>query len=152
MTVIQKTLFLAAGQPKKCLVWKGHNTMFSQYSCFLYIFSRILGAYIWTIRESVRFASERSRVRVSSGPPNKYWTNTYFFSGGFAVKCSLWSTTEKRRLGSDPETALFLYFCSGLKLYIYIPSMLRRGVLWWLSCTWSSKKVYCGIPSFSNSI
>lgn len=22
-------------------------------------------------------------------PPNRYWTNTYFFSGGFAVKCSL---------------------------------------------------------------
>lgn len=21
--------------------------------------------------------------------PNRYWTNTYFFSGGFAVKCSL---------------------------------------------------------------
>lgn len=20
---------------------------------------------------------------------NRYWTNTYFFSGGFAVKCSL---------------------------------------------------------------
>ena len=39
--------------------------------------------------ESVRFASERSRVRIPSGPPNRYWTNTYFFSGGFAVKCSL---------------------------------------------------------------
>ncbi len=24
-------------------------------------------------------------VRVA----NRYWTNTYFFSGGFAVKCSL---------------------------------------------------------------
>ena len=23
------------------------------------------------------------------GPPNVYWTNTYFFSGGFAVKVSL---------------------------------------------------------------
>ena len=56
-------------------------------------------------------------VRLPSSPPNRYWTNTYFFSGGFAVKCSLWSTTEKRRLGSDPETALFLYFCSVLKLY-----------------------------------
>ena len=26
---------------------------------------------------------------IPSGPPNRYWTNTYFFSGGFAVKCSL---------------------------------------------------------------
>ena len=24
-----------------------------------------------------------------TAPPNRYWTNTYFFSGGFAVKCSL---------------------------------------------------------------
>nr|DAH06410.1 MAG TPA: hypothetical protein [Caudoviricetes sp.] len=24
-----------------------------------------------------------------SSPPNKYWMNTYFFSGGFAVKCVL---------------------------------------------------------------
>ena len=25
----------------------------------------------------------------SSSPPNRYWTNTYFFSGGFAVKVML---------------------------------------------------------------
>ena len=50
-----------------------------------------------------------SDLRCGS-PPNKVRTNTYFFSGGFAVKCSLCSATEKRRLGSDPETALFLYF------------------------------------------
>ena len=29
-------------------------------------------------------------IRVyPSPPPNVYWTNTYFFSGGFAVKVSL---------------------------------------------------------------
>ena len=27
--------------------------------------------------------------KLCSAPPNRYWTNTYFFSGGFAVKCSL---------------------------------------------------------------
>ena len=25
----------------------------------------------------------------TSSPPIKYWMNTYFFSGGFAVKCVL---------------------------------------------------------------
>ena len=50
-----------------------------------------------------------SDLRCGS-PPNKVRTNTYFFSSGFAVKCSLCSATEKRRLGSDSETALFLYF------------------------------------------
>ena len=29
-----------------------------------------------------------SDLRCGS-PPNRYWTNTYFFSDGFAVKCSL---------------------------------------------------------------
>ena len=58
----------------------------------------------------------RTGVRLSSPPPNRYWTNTHFFSGVFAVKCSLWSTTEKRRLGSVSETA-FSVFRSILKLY-----------------------------------
>ena len=31
------------------------------------------------------FGSDLTQV----APPNRYWTNTYFFSGGFAVKCSL---------------------------------------------------------------
>ncbi len=102
----------------------------------------------WLSWESAAFASRRPRVRIPSGPPNRYWTNTYFFSGGFAVKCSLWSATEKHRLGSDPETALFLYFWSVLKLYICIPSMLRRGVLWWLSCIWISKRCTAVFPHF----
>ena len=34
------------------------------------------GAYNYTVWESVRFASERSRVRVSSGPP--YMRNPNF--------------------------------------------------------------------------
>ena len=29
-----------------------------------------------------------SDLRCGS-PPNRYWTNTYFFSGGFAAKCLL---------------------------------------------------------------
>ena len=32
----------------------------------------------------------RTGVRLPSGPPNATQTNTYFFSGGFAVKVSLW--------------------------------------------------------------
>ena len=40
-------------------------------------------------RESTRFAIWRSGVRSPYGPPNEYWTNTYFFSGGFAVRCVL---------------------------------------------------------------
>ena len=31
----------------------------------------------------------RGSSTVARAPPNRYWTNTYFFSGGFAVKCSL---------------------------------------------------------------
>ena len=43
----------------------------------------------WLSWESAAFATRRSRVRSPSGPPNVYWTNTYFFSGGFAVKVML---------------------------------------------------------------
>ena len=32
---------------------------------------------------------ERLLFKGKDGPPNKVRTNTYFFSGGFAVKCSL---------------------------------------------------------------
>ena len=46
--------------------------------------------------ESVRFASERSRVRIPSGPPNGHWTNTYFFKGGFAVEVRFWCQNRKR--------------------------------------------------------
>ena len=31
----------------------------------------------------------KSSDLLHSAPPNKYWMNTYFFSGGFAVKCVL---------------------------------------------------------------
>ena len=41
------------------------------------------------VRESAAFATQRSRVRIPPGPPNVYWTNTYFFNGGFAVKVFL---------------------------------------------------------------
>ena len=34
-------------------------------------------------------ASALSSDFDGDAPPNKVWTNTYFFSGGFAVKCSL---------------------------------------------------------------
>ena len=52
-------------------------------------------------------ASEGGLSLETPAPSNRDWTNTYFFSGGFAVKCSLWSAAEKRRLGSDSGTALF---------------------------------------------
>ena len=58
--------------------------------CMSVDFRVVWGAYKWTVWESVRFASVRSWVRIPSGPPNRYWTNTYFYSGGFAVKVSLW--------------------------------------------------------------
>ena len=46
MTVIQKTLFLAAGQPKKCLcIKRTYHLVFSIFLYFCY-FLRILGAYI----------------------------------------------------------------------------------------------------------
>ncbi len=34
---------------------------------------------------------EKDKVlfKNGSGPPNKYWMNTYFFSGGFDVRCVL---------------------------------------------------------------
>ena len=39
------------------------------------------------------YSGENNTATISdldlSSPPNRYWTNTYFFSGGFAVKCSL---------------------------------------------------------------
>ena len=32
---------------------------------------------------------EKCSDKLLSSPPNRYWTNTYFFSGGFAVKVML---------------------------------------------------------------
>ena len=34
-------------------------------------------------------ASEGCSSLETPAPSNRYWANTYFFSGGFAVKCSL---------------------------------------------------------------
>lgn len=31
----------------------------------------------------------KNMVLAGDGPPIRYWTNTYFFAGGFAVKCSI---------------------------------------------------------------
>ena len=48
-----------------------------------------------TINDRLLSAMEAEAAEVEglfldgSAPPNRYWTNTYFFSGGFAVKCSL---------------------------------------------------------------
>ena len=81
---------------------RGHKT--------IYIPAESVGN-VWKsiqIRVFNSFASERSRVRIPSGPPNKVRTNTYFFSGGFAVQCSLWSATEKRRLGEWSRDGAFL--------------------------------------------
>ena len=124
MTVIQKTLFLAAGQPKKCLVWKGHNTKFSQYSCFLYIFSRILGAYIWTIRESVRFASERSRVRVSSGPPLSSWT-AQVHDGFFIDSCTFAAIWHDQKDAGIKFLRLFYPFW-----WVVLQCPARLGIVW----------------------
>ena len=44
------------------------------------------GTQTLTLREiEAAFGSDLTQF----SPPNRYWTNTYFFSGGFAVKCSL---------------------------------------------------------------
>ena len=37
----------------------------------------------------MRFLSRGFKNLQWYGMTNRYWTNTYFFSGGFAVKCSL---------------------------------------------------------------
>jgi hypothetical protein len=58
--------------------------------------------------------------------PNRYWTNTYFFSGGFAVKVMLWYETKKRRLGSDPETTLFCYPHIPFPLFLLL-QWLQKG-------------------------
>ena len=42
-----------------------------------------------TTRERVRFAILTSEIRSTYRPPNVYWVNTSFFSGGFAVKAIL---------------------------------------------------------------
>ena len=69
--------------------WAGRTFYMDEYT-LIFLFSHCIRcAQKRDCWESVRFASERSRVRIPSGPPNRYWTNTYFFSGGFAVKCSL---------------------------------------------------------------
>ena len=39
--------------------------------------------------EAIHFNFAVIMCSYPSGPPNVYWTNTYFFSGGFAVKVSL---------------------------------------------------------------
>ena len=60
-----------------------------------YTFCRVCAA---AARSAVGFAQQSNAVRHGAGeaggvfpsaPPNKVRTNTYFFSGGFAVKCSL---------------------------------------------------------------
>ena len=33
--------------------------------------------------------AENAKISFSCGLDNRYWTNTYFFAGGFAVKCSI---------------------------------------------------------------
>ena len=43
-----------------------------------------------TIPTSEEIESMKNSSDIASvTPPKRYWTNTYFFSGGFAVKCSL---------------------------------------------------------------
>ena len=42
--------------------------------------------------------SIRTRVHLFCSPlTNKYWMNTYFFSGGLAVRCVLWYLLQKHR-------------------------------------------------------
>ena len=69
---------------------------------------------------------KRRKNLFYSPTTNKVRTNTYFFSGGFAVKCSLWSATEKRRLGSDSETALFCYLHIRFLLFLLL-QWLQKG-------------------------
>ena len=51
-------------------------------------------------------------------PPYRYWTNTFFFSGGFAVKCRLQYKAEKNQ--SHKDFGSFLFDLDEKKVYIEI--------------------------------
>ena len=53
--------------------------------------------------------SSKIQERLPSGPPNNNQTNTYFFSGGFAVKGSLWYEQKNAILDESLRWRFLLY-------------------------------------------
>ena len=53
-----------------------------------------------------------------SSPPNVYWTNFYFFSGGFAVKVML--CYEQKRAKVTKILVLFIFFLNKTKRMVLI--------------------------------
>ena len=114
--------------------------IFSRKQCssenphYAYIFCRFpkemffpLGASLRSAWESVRFASERSRVQVPPGPPDGHYTNTYFFKGGFAVRVWLWC--QNRPEGQGTSCLGPLVFVCLYPIGIQYPIIVSRNTL-----------------------
>ena len=57
----------------------------------------------------------------ASPPPNVYWTNTYFFSGRFAIKVSLWYEQKNAILDESLRWRFLLCYISSILIRLVLP-------------------------------